>query len=270
MQPKLPTPALLPLLAFSVGAFVLTERVAPNARFELVEASEFRLRAPNGDLRGTWIATEEATTLTLGDPRGNMRLKAVANGEDGSMILMLSDNEGRARTLWGVEASGAVSFLALGDDGAPRLQLTSSVNDYAALVVRDSKGRRRCQLGVLESGAASYALFEPTGNVVAQMTTTLDGRSFDPVVSLYNPTSGELRLACSVMGGAPALTLFEEDRSMRSHLSLDGQGGGGLVWFDQEARPRAVFGITPTGSAGVMSFDPRGDVTMRQPLDFDR
>lgn len=257
----LPTCVLVPVLALS--------RMDTGSPVDVVEASEFRLTTASGEVRGIWSATDEGTTLALADDSGLVRCELVANSGDGSMILKLTDAEGRPSALWGVEASGAMTLLAVGEQGTPRLVLSSSASEAATLQVNDSRGNRRCQLGLLESGAASFALFEPEGNLVAQLATALGGESFDPALTLYDEETGTMRLSCAVGADTPGVTLFDAEERQRSTWILAGAGGG-LSWFDDEGRMRGVFGVTPAGETGTMTFDALGGVTSRQPVGFDR
>src|SRR5262245_37251899 len=82
------------LAGVAVGAWALARAARPGtARFE-VEAQEYRLIGPDGNLRGLWTCPPVGPSMTLLDERGRISVQ-IRHHEAGGELLV-NDSEGRS------------------------------------------------------------------------------------------------------------------------------------------------------------------------------
>jgi len=251
--------------SFAMGSMWQGARQGPPGP---VTATEFCLVKDNGEVVGSWTAVDGSSKLSLRDEAGRDRI-TLAAAADGAAGLVIRDQQDNLRSQWSCSADGEVAFTGYGEDNVARFGVASTDGGGAAMVFYDAKGRCRAHVGTLESGSPSLALFSPKYEPVAMLgSPPANGEAADAALVLYDPDNGRMRASMGVSANGPMISLHDEREQLRSAWAWS-SGGGGLTWKDSRGAARGVFGITPGGGVGMLSFDADGDVVHRAPQGFD-
>jgi hypothetical protein len=136
---------LLTILAILLGlgvAFVLVSarHGMPGTVGDVVSARRFVLRGEDGKIRGIW-----------------------GTNEDGSVRLVLQDDEEQQRTKLDLLTDGASGLTFADSAGHPRAVFAFLPDQTASLVFADASGRSRSVLGVAEGGSATLVFADKGG-----------------------------------------------------------------------------------------------------------
>ena len=136
---------LLTILAILLGlgvAFVLVSarHGMPGTVGDVVSARRFVLRGEDGKIRGIW-----------------------GTNEDGSVRLVLQDDEEQQRTKLDLLTDGASGLTFADSAGHPRAVFAFLPDQTASLVFADGSGRSRSVLGVAEGGSATLVFADKGG-----------------------------------------------------------------------------------------------------------
>lgn len=134
----------------------------------------------------------------------------------------------------------------------------------------DSKGIERALLGLSEEGTVSLRFCDKKGKAHALLSVRSEG---DAALSLIG-NEGKLQIQLSLVGSSPILRLYShhgdgEDFAGRERIALavPADGGATLLMRENNGRPRAVLGVTGSGtSAGLILFHADGGVWTAPPI----
>lgn len=125
----------------------------------------------------------------------------------------------------------------------------------------DGEGIMRATLMVTPQGHPGLGLLDEDGDVRVMLRI---GPQDDPGLVLYD---GDLKVR-AMLGidpdGTAGLQLRDRDGNMVAALGAAARGGGGVTFFHQGPRPRALMGML-LGGPVVMFYDEEGNVTWRAP-----
>jgi hypothetical protein len=141
---------------------------------QMVAARQFLLRDASGNIRGTWGTGEDGSVrLALSDDQGRQRIR-LSLLEDGSAGLTFSDTADRKLAVLGL-LPDHTSTLALTDPaGVPRMVLGVAANGSSNLVFADHSGTTRAGLGVDTRGLGTFTLEERSGGSASAPEELLD------------------------------------------------------------------------------------------------
>lgn len=179
-----------------------------------------------------------------GVPRGGL-----VTFPDGSVVLRLSDKDGKAGANLFVEADGSVAFALSNKDGMPGASLNVKADGSVSLALAD-KGKATAGLQVGADQSTGLLLSDKDGNVRVGLGV--------------EPKKGE-GLVFLTPSGKESAALFSTP-----------DGSVGLSLSDKEGRERAVLGHTAlertrtgaveqTAASSLVLFDKEGKVLWKAP-----
>ena len=199
------------LLAMGGAAWLGLGAAAPKPRTKLVEATEFRLVDAKGTVRAALAVGRGGTTISLNNGAGRPRL-SLAVGDDGAPRVDLLDRSDSPR-----------ASVSLAGDGSPQLSLTGSPRVDLA----EEAGKPRLSLAVGSDGEATVSLGGPPEKALAKVDVRSDG--------------------------CPSLKFFDDDGSIRASVGCT-------------ALKEAGSGATAnTEASSIVLFDKRGRVVYKEP-----
>ena len=172
--------------------------VDPLSHEGVIEAKEFVLRDPSGQIRGRF-----------------------ALGDDGSPRLLLNDSEGRPRVQLSVGPNGTPGIRLLDESRHAEIGMAVSPGGRPGLVLSDRDGKSRVNLALLESGSPTLSFRDPSSKRRLTLESQEDGT---PSLALRD-SSEAIRLSLVVLpGGVPGVNLLDAGGFPRAvlHESLEG------------------------------------------------
>jgi len=91
--------------------------------------------------------------------------------------LVIRDDAGLPRGLWGVDDSGAVRLLLQDEAGQPRIRLSLLADGASGVTLIDSAGHNRAVLALLQDQSVTMALADGTGKTRSVFGLAPDGNS---------------------------------------------------------------------------------------------
>lgn len=199
------------LLGLTAATWLLVGAASPKPRTKLVEATEFRLVDQKGTVRAALAVGRGGTTISLNNGAGRPRL-SLAVGDDGAPRVDLLDRSDSPR-----------ASLSLAGDGSPQLSLTGSPR----IDLAEEAGKPRMSLAVGSDGEATVSLGGPPEKAFAKVDVRADG--------------------------CPSLKFFDDDGSIRASVGCT-------------ALKEAGSGANAnTEASSIVLFDKRGRVVYKEP-----
>ena len=152
---------LLAALGLAALAVLQPEFLAVPGTSGVVQARDFVLVGPDGQVRGRWSVADNGlnATLVMQDQQEIPRLTMTVGGDGPG--LSFADATGQNRVALGVLADETSSLVFAGRSGETRAVLGMSRTergDAASLVLADAGGQSRIGFGVEDSGLGSVLL----------------------------------------------------------------------------------------------------------------
>jgi hypothetical protein len=130
---------------------------------QMVAARQFLLRDARGTIRGTWGTGEDGSVrLALSDDQGRQRIR-LSLLEDGSAGLTFADTADRKLAVLGLLPDQTTTLALTDPAGVPRMVLGVAANGSSNLVFADHSGTTRAGLGVDARGLGTFTLAERAG-----------------------------------------------------------------------------------------------------------
>jgi len=137
--------------------FFAARRGMPGSVAAVVEAREYRLRDPDGKIRGAWGFAEDGAirfVLQNGDNQRALRLNLLP---DGSAGVTFADSAGGNRVVLGLLSDGTASLVFADAQGVSRSVYSFSPSGASSVIFADRNGVTRSGLGVDSRGHTLFA-----------------------------------------------------------------------------------------------------------------
>jgi hypothetical protein len=184
---------LLVSLATLLGlgaAFVLvsTRHGMPGTVGNVVSARRFVLRGEDGKIRGIWGTNDDGSVrLVLQDDEERQRTKLDLL-TDGAAGFTFADSAGRPRAVFAFLPDQTASLVFADASGKSRSVLGVSAGGSATLVFADQSGATRAGLGVDQRGAGTFTLIDRSGQDATQPEPV--GQESSPDTAEATPSEG--------------------------------------------------------------------------------
>ena len=196
-----------------------------------------------------------ATQINLVDGAGRLRGVLAANDERGLASIAWYDDDGRVRSLSGIEQDGTPVVQLYDPAGQPRL--AASVDGETAMIVAGARGAGQGYFGAI-GGAPLVTLSDGTRNRL-QLLLNDAGRPRAILADAAGRQSIGLTVGSDDM---PQMGLAAAGR-LRTLLTV-AQNAAVINLLDAE-RPRLVLGVAENGRPSVNFLDAEGDVAVEIP-----